>query len=333
MLFSIVVPIYNIDKYLQECLDSILKQSYRDFEVVLVNDGSTDKCYDICEQYRSNPKVRIIHKENGGLVSARKAGSSIASGQYIVCVDGDDYLDLDYLKNLEPVITSLHPDIIFCDYYESHEKGKKKVTNQYSEGFYQGTRLNEIADGFLYDADMLWPNRGRAPYSIWSKVVKRELYCECQLDIPDSLTLGEDLAVVSLILKKANSVYISKISGYNYRIINTSMSHHYNSNNISKIENTILFLRNRIGDIQKANVHALNSIDLQVNLMFRDSGSYIEFKRKITTFYRSTVFQNAVNEACIKRAKFKNRIKVFWIKKHITFLIYLYYKIVNVVGR
>lgn len=91
MEFSVIVPIYKVEAYLPRCVDSIFGlQSFPDFEVILVDDGSPDRCGELCDQYRADPRVRVIHKENGGLVSARQAGMSVASGDYIVHVDGDE---------------------------------------------------------------------------------------------------------------------------------------------------------------------------------------------------------------------------------------------------
>ena len=94
--FSIIVPVYNVEKYLTKCIDSILEQTFSDFEVILVDDGSTDNCGIICDQYvEKDDRIQVIHKKNEGLVCARKTGISKASGQYILNVDSDDYISLD----------------------------------------------------------------------------------------------------------------------------------------------------------------------------------------------------------------------------------------------
>ena len=93
MKFSIIVPIYNVEKYLLQCIDSILNQDYVDFELILVNDGSPDDSLSICRQYAEKDKiVRVINKPNGGSTSSRKAGAKIAKGEYVICVDSDDYV-------------------------------------------------------------------------------------------------------------------------------------------------------------------------------------------------------------------------------------------------
>ena len=95
---SVIVPVYNTEKYLRKCLDSLMFQTLQEIEVIAVNDGSTDGCKDILEEYKEKypDKMVVIHKENGGLVSARKAGMGIAKGEYIVFVDGDDWIEKDY---------------------------------------------------------------------------------------------------------------------------------------------------------------------------------------------------------------------------------------------
>ena len=100
-LVSIIVPIYKVEKYLKQCLDSILNQTYENIEIILVDDGSPDNCGKICDEYASNDKrIRVIHKENGGLSSARNAGLDVATGEYISFIDSDDYVSENFIKRL-----------------------------------------------------------------------------------------------------------------------------------------------------------------------------------------------------------------------------------------
>ena len=94
MLFSIIVPVYNVDKYLRECVDSIIQQTFSDFELILIDDGSSDSSAEICDEYaRSDKRVVVVHKANEGSTSARKLAASLAKGEYVVPVDSDDWLD------------------------------------------------------------------------------------------------------------------------------------------------------------------------------------------------------------------------------------------------
>lgn len=100
-LVSVIVPIYKVEAYIDKCIRSILKQTYKNYEVILVDDGSPDKCPDICDKYACEyDNIRVLHKKNGGLSDARNAGVSIARGEYVTFVDSDDYIADDYIETL-----------------------------------------------------------------------------------------------------------------------------------------------------------------------------------------------------------------------------------------
>lgn len=112
---SVIVPVYKVENYLNECVDSILNQTYVDFEVVLVDDGSPDKCPQICDEYaKKDARVNVVHKKNGGLSSARNAGIEAANGEYLLFLDSDDYYgEIDFLYNLSETIKEYNPDAVF----------------------------------------------------------------------------------------------------------------------------------------------------------------------------------------------------------------------------
>ena len=117
MKYSIIVPIYKIEKYLSQCIESVLVQDFKDYELILVDDGSPDSCPQICDSYaeRDN-RIKVVHKENGGLVSARKAGLAISSGDYAFCLDGDDFLHPECLQRVNNVLEQYKPDVICFGY-------------------------------------------------------------------------------------------------------------------------------------------------------------------------------------------------------------------------
>lgn len=118
---SIIVPIYNTEPYLNMCLDSILRQEFVDFELILVNDGSTDNCSVICDEYaEADTRITVIHQANSGAVSARKAGLSVAKGQYIGYVDSDDWIEVDMYKSLCNAARDFDVDIVICDIVENY---------------------------------------------------------------------------------------------------------------------------------------------------------------------------------------------------------------------
>lgn len=113
---SVIVPIYKVEKYLDKCINSIINQTYKNLEIILVDDGSPDKCPQICDQYKKKDgRIKVIHKPNGGLSDARNAGMKIASGQYISFIDSDDYVSDDFIETLYDVMKSEKSDIVECE--------------------------------------------------------------------------------------------------------------------------------------------------------------------------------------------------------------------------
>lgn len=115
---SVVIPVYNVEKYLAECVDSVLGQSYQDYEIILVDDGSPDNCPAICDSYAArDPRVRVIHRENGGLSAARNTGLAAARGEYIYFLDSDDYIEPTALADLVATAQQEQADVVFFDGY------------------------------------------------------------------------------------------------------------------------------------------------------------------------------------------------------------------------
>lgn len=225
MKFSVVVPVYKVEEYINECVDSILNQSFDDFEVILVDDGSPDNCGKICDEYaKKDERVRVIHKENGGLVSARQAGIKIARGEYIVNIDSDDYIDKDMLKNSDEIINSYSPDAIY--FSMMNFKGQKRWTFDecIKEGFYDEKDIKEkIYPYALLSADMQNLN-----YLVTVKVVKREILEPIQLSVSCAISYAEDVACSVPMIASIKSLYVSIKPMYNYRHRTTSMSNKLN---------------------------------------------------------------------------------------------------------
>lgn len=122
MKFSIVIPCYKVEKYLHECVDSVINQSYKDFEIILVDDGSPDRCPQICDEYtKKDKRIKVVHQKNAGLACARNAGIKIAKGEYLICIDSDDYmLDEHVLQKLDTKTVS-NPDIVLYGYKKLYE--------------------------------------------------------------------------------------------------------------------------------------------------------------------------------------------------------------------
>ena len=219
--FSVIVPIYNVEAYLHHCVESILNQSYEKFELILVDDGSPDNCPAICDAYAEKDcRVKVIHKENGGLVSARIAGASIATGDYVCCVDGDDWVHPHFLESFAEAVTAKQPDVICCGFFKAYETHEDSCFLPYRYGYYTKRELEEAFFPSLIEDEY-------AKYfsiSIWNKAYKRTLYWPVQNAVDPKIKIGEDGACTFTIMSKADSVYILKDCLYYYRQNPASMT-------------------------------------------------------------------------------------------------------------
>ena len=229
--FSVIVPVYNIERYLNECVDSILAQSFQDFELILVDDGSKDKSGAICDAYaEKNACVQVIHKTNGGAVSARKAGLQKSCGSYVVYIDSDDYIAPDYLAHYWNCIQEKKPEIIVDNFALVSAEGQfvEEVHQAISMGYYSGADLCNIRQTLLYDFLGTLYNFGSITWNIWSKAIKRELALETQMVVPDCIRMGDDCAVIAPAICKAESLCVTGYCGYYYRIVSSSLVRTFN---------------------------------------------------------------------------------------------------------
>ena len=128
-MISIIVPIYKVEKYINKCVDSILHQTYDELEIILVDDGSPDNCPAICDEYaKKDSRIQVIHKQNGGLINARKSGLEIAKGEYIGFVDGDDWIEPEMYELFARQIKKYSPDMVISDFY--YDSGTKPANSE-----------------------------------------------------------------------------------------------------------------------------------------------------------------------------------------------------------
>ena len=220
-LFSIIVPIYKVEKYLKQCVDSILSQNYSDYELILVDDGSPDLCPQICDAYaRENERVKVVHKENGGLVSARKAGCQAASGRYILNVDGDDWVAAGYFAKIEAAILAHQPDVVCFGFLYQWEAESRNEPLPHRTGLYSRQEIRDTLYPILIESA-----RGEifSP-TVWTKAVKRGLYTGSQMAVDNRISIGEDGACTKPIIFRAESLYILPDCLYHYRQNEQSMT-------------------------------------------------------------------------------------------------------------
>lgn len=221
-MISIIVPVYNIEKYLPRCLDSLIGQSFLDIEIIIVDDGSTDGCYYICEEYgRKDPRIVVIHKTNGGLVSARKVGMKAARGEYIAYVDGDDWIEPQMYEQMYQKMIEENVDIVMCGRFEDMADTSKKVFHGVKEGRYKKQELQKLVYPKMISGDTFF-EWGIFP-GLWDKLFRRDCIEMFQLAVDDRIAMGEDAACTYPCLLNTNSIYVIHECLYHYRQNESSM--------------------------------------------------------------------------------------------------------------
>lgn len=222
---SVVVPVYNTEKYLERCVKSLTGQNWDDLEILLVDDGSTDASGKLCDRLAAQDgRIRVIHKENGGLISAWKRGVEEASGAYVSFVDSDDRVDLTMLAEMGAQLTGSRKEIIASDYVIEKENGAQQyVWQQLAPGEYMGERLSkEVIPGLLGN------ERRYVCISRCMKLISRELILNNMHYSDPAVRMGEDMTVMFPALVDCERLVIMDHKAYyHYLYLESSMVHGY----------------------------------------------------------------------------------------------------------
>lgn len=273
---SVIVPVYKAEAYLHRCVDSILAQTFQDFEVLLIDDGSPDRSGEMCDEYaRKDRRVRVFHKENGGVSSARQCGMDNAQGEYTIHADPDDWVEPDMLEELYRKAKEEDVDMVICDYY-TEEKRKTKYIVQKPSALNHETVLCELFQ--------------QLHGSCWNKLVRRVCYQEYDIKFPVELSIREDLYVnVCLTARNIKVAYLHK-AFYHYDL-------GINSNSLIHRPLEVLLNQDAIFlDLLNSNIYVMSYGFINDFILFRSAykslvlggnnlddftSNYRELKRKI----------------------------------------------------
>ena len=300
MKFSVIVPIYNSEKYLKKCLDSLVNQTFKNIEIILVNDGSTDNSEDIIKQYLKDKRIIYLKKENGGQASARNLGLSKAKGDYISFIDSDDYVDLDMFEKLNEC--AFDNDIILSDYYYTKENQDNYIK------LFDGTAGNIInTDYWKFDT---------CP---WNKFYKKSFLIENNFSFPEGI-MYEDYASIPTLIK-----YNPKLYYCNEAFV------HYVQSEVSTMRSEVY--KEKYEDIFKATKYLYDNLigcgydqELEYLICFHflylGSLNFYRFKKykqidKISNFIKEK-FPLWYSNKYVKKLSLKEKIlmKLFYLKKY-----------------
>lgn len=242
ILISVIIPIYNVEKYLERCVQSVVEQTYKNLEIILVDDGSTDSSKEICDKLLvTDRRITVIHQKNGGSVLARKKGLEFANGEYIAFVDSDDWIEANMYEKLLDVIVCNQADFVHSDCYHEFEDGLAVQKIQYAgKGVYDE---KDDKASILYDSLFARNKREKINPSIWSKLFKAEFAKKCFDRIPDEQCFGEDILYLCECIINSRKIAIVYQSFYHYFIRQDSLSHYVNEEKIAEIVSLYQYLK------------------------------------------------------------------------------------------
>ena len=206
---SVIVPIYNAEKYLHRCIDSILSQSFKDFEVLLIDDGSTDNSGKICNNYAAkDARIRVFHKKNGGVSTARELGVQQAKGEYSIHVDADDWIECHMLEKMYRKAKQEQLDMLIADFYHD-DKGKSIYIKQSGLSTYPDSVLKDILQNKLFG-------------SLWHKLIRHNLYKEKNIHFIENINYCEDVLVLVQLLQQPIKIGFLNEAFYHYNSSNSN---------------------------------------------------------------------------------------------------------------
>ena len=321
-LISVIVPVYNIDKYLVKCLDSIINQTYKNLEIIIINDGSTDNSRIICDEYKKkDSRITVIHKENEGLSAARNKGIEIAKGKLICFIDSDDYLESDMLEELKNNMDKYSSDISCCNfYYIKNNISTPRIKKDANIEF-----VSSKKEKFINIQNEYSP----LTYYAWNKLYKKEIFND--IKFPEG-RLYEYTYILCDIFDKANKISFTLKPLYNYVYRSNSLGNLFNLKHFDKIgsfDKKIAFFNNKkYYDLEdeeknkKACAIINNLAKMKLNKIKDD---------EVYAFYYKEL------KKTVKKIKWKKsniKIKIFKIfKKSFIELYCLIYRIYNIINK
>lgn len=277
---SVIIPVYNVEKYLRQCIDSVLSQTFQDFEIILVDDGSTDSSGKICDEYANKDnRIRVVHKPNGGLVSARKVGFEVSSGEYISNIDSDDWLEPNHLQVLYEGIKKENADISFADFFRNENERQVYINN-----IPTSIEPRQIILDFF---------NGKIHAGLWNKLYRRALFEENKISYP-KYDYFEDMHTSISLMMYANEVAYIPVATYHYRYNSFSLTH--NKDIVARIKSYEEFVLNMLDIKDKFKIDSNSEIgqairycvNLHKRLLIRKYFNHKTYIKGALQYYKSS---------------------------------------------
>lgn len=322
---SVVVPIYKVEKYLGNCIESLIGQTLKDIEIILVDDGSPDGCPAICDKYAAkDERVKVIHKPNGGVSAARNDGLKKATGEYIIFCDSDDWMEQDAFEVLYEAATANNSDIAIGDVYMVYEDSGNKYVKFYKDGFTTSDRSNitDLIKADIYRTYCPMPPLEGVAFGYggpWNKLVRRELLIKNSIEF-DLRVKGifDDILYTAHILADAEKVTYVQKPVYYYRILNSSITRTFKPN-VVEINTAIFnsweefFASQPNGDEYRSAFYAcvLRRLEESIKLYFindKNEKPKAELKKELSDLIKQEPYKSAVRKVDFSKISMKQKL-------------------------
>lgn len=298
---SVIVPVYNVEKYLCSCIDSILAQTFTDFELLLIDDGSRDKSGEICDEYANKDcRVKVFHKENGGVSSARNLGIDESKGEYLFFVDSDDIISSFYIEMFVNYIKKNDSVCVVCKYTNRLSLLKNQIDSIKTKEMTSSEFLDEI-----------WISEGKLDGYLWNKMFKRKILIDLNIRFDEKVSIWEDmLFVVEYFVNISTVVFVDAVLYYYRDTMNSAVKQHGTSKKIEKIfvclkmlmlDNDSILYRQRLNGILSDCLFSL----------FKD----ILLRKKQSFVSTRNIFSGQYLNNGIAYLTYKNRLLIYLLTK------------------
>lgn len=329
---SIIVPIYNVEKYLDRCMQSLVNQTLKDIEIILVDDGSPDNCPQMCDEYaQKDNRIKVLHKQNAGLGFARNSGLEIATGKYVAFVDSDDYVDTSMYETLYIRAETINVDVVFCGFNTEVSKNKWRESKEVNKDqLWVGNNVKE----FMYN--MIASGKGVRQerlyqMSVWHAIYKREIIANNKLAFPSEReVVSEDIPFQVDFLKNANKVLYLNMHFYYYCLNGSSLTATFKKEKFYGYNKLRECLLSKINDTEYYQRVNRLYVGYCRSLIFRIFSSNIDEKNKLyKLIFDDSTFCNVKKEFNYSFLPIHTKLMYILMSKKTLLFLQFYIKLTN----
>lgn len=320
---SVVVPVYNVEKYIEECLDSIIQGMLPNMELILIDDGSTDNSGKILDEYAVKYDfIQVRHKANEGIIGARKAGQRLVRGEYALYIDSDDYVDSGIFRWIEEKLNSTDADIVIYNGYSKEGDSITPLADYDYTGLLENEKLDEIKKHLIFKQDsfrfVFFPGMAY-------KVIRKNILDEILLNLNDNISYGDDAIVSFWCILNSKKLFVTNERFYFYRQNTSSVTHTFNVKRYEQLtvlademENKFSGYSNFVDAEKNKYIFYVFFTYTKILCNYEFAGRYKELKKYVNSDY----LQKYLKKTDTSRFSKKDKIYVFLIKHKLSFVIY-----------